>query len=180
MPSTIARRLDCSVFGTMTAAFPSEQHMEEYMRRALTVARQNPSRPYGAVIIDAQSGETVATGVNRVERNAVWHAELEALWTLNRGRRVRPSTCLIFSTAEPCPMCQAAIEYTGLRGVVYGAASPWLARHGWKQFRLSAAFVHKKAPWSDLSIRGGVLAAECRDLFRAARPGGAAHARTIL
>lgn len=42
---------------------------ERYTRRAIEVARGNPEAPFGAVIVDRETGRVFAEGLNRAETN---------------------------------------------------------------------------------------------------------------
>ena len=48
---------------------------EEYMRRAIEIARDNPDAPFGCVIADEESGEIVSKGLNDAERSPILHGE---------------------------------------------------------------------------------------------------------
>ena len=79
--------------------------------------------PVGAVCV--RRGEVVSVGRNRREvgKNALAHAELEAIglacralggWRLWQGE--------LYVTLEPCPMCAGAIINSRIRRVIYGAS----------------------------------------------------------
>ena len=46
------------------------------MRRAIEVARQNPAAPFGALLVDVETGRVMAEGVNRGGENPNWHGEI--------------------------------------------------------------------------------------------------------
>ncbi len=52
---------------------------ERYMRWAIEVARGNPDAPIGAVIVDHETGEVLAEGLNRAAANPIWHGETDAI-----------------------------------------------------------------------------------------------------
>ena len=49
------------------------------MRRAVELARGNPDQPFGCVIVDGDSGEIIAEGLNRVHESPLWHGETEGI-----------------------------------------------------------------------------------------------------
>jgi tRNA(adenine34) deaminase len=143
-----------------------EQH-EPMMRRAIELARQNPKVPFGTVIVDTKTSAIVAEGVNRAEENPIWHAEMDALRNLNVGPDVR-SRLVLYTTAEPCPMCQAAIVWSGIGEVVYGTSTSTLLNLGLPAFVVRAAEVATRANFAACNLVAGILEAECDALYRAA------------
>jgi len=86
--------------------------------------------PVGSVI---SRGDAILTaGRNRVyderggseplQRTALAHAEMNAIATLPVD--VDLAECEIWSTQEPCSMCRAAIEFTGIGAVHFLATDP--------------------------------------------------------
>jgi tRNA(Arg) A34 adenosine deaminase TadA len=151
----------------MTADAPTAADLR-FMRRALERARGLPGHPFAAVIADPSRHLVLAEGANRHEESAIWHGEVDAIARLDaihpRGGR---SGLTLYTTAEPCPMCQAAILWAGIPRVVYGTSIPFLAAHGWWQIDLRATEVAARAPGRPCTIVGGVLEAECDALFAA-------------
>ena len=140
---------------------------EDYMRRAIEIARQNPDAPFGTVLVDDRSGEIVAEGLNRSHDNPVLHGELDAI---NRCAAEHPgidwSRLRLYTTAEPCCMCQGAILWAGIREVIYGTSIRRLVELGWKQIDIPSEEVTRRTPFADCRIQGGVLAGLCDGLFR--------------
>ena len=66
---------------------------------------------------------------------------------------------------SPCPMCQSAIEWCGIQNVFYGTSIPYLKQLGWKQIDIRAEEVARRAPFRKTKVVGGILEAECNDLF---------------
>jgi guanine deaminase len=97
---------------------------EDHMRLALKQAEVSRTRgefPFGAVLV--HEGEVLVAAENGEHRKAdvTAHAEMmaisEACWKL--GRRDL-SDCIIYSSAEPCPMCSAAIFQSNIARVAFG------------------------------------------------------------
>ena len=79
--------------------------------------------PVGAVIVTHQ-GEVVAKAGNSVcrDKDPTAHAELIALRLAAQSLgNERLTTCDIYTTLEPCPMCASAIALARLRRLYYGA-----------------------------------------------------------
>ncbi len=137
-----------------------------YMRRAIELAANSPALPFAAVVVDRHSGAVVAEGWNRAEENPVLHGEIDALNAL-AAVRPRPDgrELVLYTTAEPCPMCMGAILWAGVGRVVFGTSIRFLLDTGWRQIDLSAAEVARRAAGMGCEVVGGVLSAECDELF---------------
>lgn len=101
-----------------------------YMARARVEAEAAAARgevPVGAVIVDPDTGEILASAGNRTEErnDPTAHAEMLAIRqaAVERGT-ARLLLCDIYVTLEPCAMCAAAISFARLRRLYYGAADP--------------------------------------------------------
>lgn len=81
--------------------------------------------PVGAIIVDSKTKEVIARGHNLVESysNPTFHAELlainEACKLLGEKHLL---SCDIYVTLEPCAMCAAAISYSRIKRLFYGAS----------------------------------------------------------
>src|SRR5437879_307136 len=81
-----------------------------FMRQAIAEAQQVPAKPFGAVIVDAGTAAVVARGHNRTDESPTFHGEIDAMNNLAASRFNRAGRLLaLYTTAEPCPMCQAAV-----------------------------------------------------------------------
>jgi len=107
---------------------------ELYMRRAIALAANVPYLPFGALIVDGDSGTILAEGWNKTPLNPTWHGEIDAINGLAAsGVGVEGKSLVLYTTAEPCPMCQGAILWTGIETVVFGTSIRSLQRQGWRQ-----------------------------------------------
>lgn len=139
---------------------------EHYMRRAIELAANVPDFPFGALIVDRTSGRVASEGWNKSSINPIFHGEIDAINQLvlsNPG--VERSTLVLYTTAEPCPMCQSAILWTGIESVVYGTSIRSLQNMGWRQIDILAEEVVRRSPSWRCTITGGVLEQECDALF---------------
>jgi tRNA(Arg) A34 adenosine deaminase TadA len=84
----------------------------------------------GCVIVDASTIATEgrnraydpATGTDPLEQTPLAHAEMNALARI--GTDVDPSRLTLWSTQQPCSMCQAAIHFIGIGNVRVIATDP--------------------------------------------------------
>jgi tRNA(Arg) A34 adenosine deaminase TadA len=143
---------------------------EQQMRRALDLARNNSRFPFGAVLVEMATGNVVAEGYNRSDDNPCWHGEIDVI---NRCAARHPgidwSGLRLYTTAEPCCMCQGAILWAGIAEVVFGTSIRTLQQMGWNQIDILSEEVVQRAPFGRCAIVGGVLESECDALFLSAR-----------
>lgn len=148
---------------------------ERHMRRAVEIAHGNPDAPFGCVIVDGTTGETVAEGLNNAEKNPVLHGETDAVIRLFETHPdVDPSRLVLYTTAEPCSMCSGAILWSGIPKIVLGTSIATLKRLGLPQIDLPCEEVARRASFGGFEVTRGVLEGECDALFvaMARRVGG--------
>ena len=98
---------------------PSERTRAGFLARARALRDQavrEGDQAYGAVVVRA--GMIVGEGRNYVvlENDPTAHAELLAVRDACRRLNTRDlSDCEVYSTATPCPMCQAALYWARVR-----------------------------------------------------------------
>ncbi len=119
--------------------------------------------PIGAVLID-ESGILVCAEHNRIEQldDATAHAEMLLLreGAKKIGRR-RLSTCTIYVTVEPCPMCAGALVLCRLKRLVYGVTdSKFGACESLFNITNNTALNHQ------IKVTAGVLERQCRELMK--------------
>jgi tRNA(Arg) A34 adenosine deaminase TadA len=122
--------------------------------------------PFGALIVNTRTGETLMRGTNAVlrESDPSSHAETRTV-RLACKKLKRPSLAgyTMYSTCEPCAMCMANALWAGLDRVVYGATIDDAKRYV-LQIRIPAKEVARR---SDMICRvdGPVLRELCNTLF---------------
>lgn len=107
---------------------------DDRMRLAIALSRANVERgtggPFGALIVESDSGRIVAAGTNSVVRlnNSTLHGEIVAFMVAQQRLRSfslaapgMPAHDLVTS-CEPCAMCLGAALWSGVKRVVSGAA----------------------------------------------------------
>ncbi|VTT96500.1 cmp deaminase : CMP deaminase OS=Endozoicomonas elysicola GN=GV64_11940 PE=4 SV=1: dCMP_cyt_deam_1 [Gemmataceae bacterium] len=139
---------------------------ERYIRRAIELTTNAPDLPFAAVIVHRGTGDVVAEGWNKSSENPTLHGEIDAINNLIAAAPdLDRSELVLYTTAEPCPMCQGAILWSGIGAVVFGASIRFLLDIGWRQIDVPAAEVARRAPGCKCEVVGGVLEAECNELF---------------
>ena len=140
---------------------------EHYMRRAIALAANVPDLPFGALIVDWDSGTVLSEGWNKTSFNPTWHGEIDAINGLaSSGVGVEGKNLALYTTAEPCPMCQAAVLWSGIKTVVFGTSIRSLQRLGWRQIDIRAEEVIRRSPGWNCTLIGGVLEQNCDALFQ--------------
>lgn len=127
---------------------------EYFMRRALELGRRAQEEgevPVGAIVV--LDGEIAGEGWNRPisGHDPTAHAEIQAIRAAAaRLRNYRLTGATLYVTLEPCDMCVGAMFHARIARTVYGAKDP-------KKLVLK----------SQVTLEGGVLAAECGTLLSA-------------
>ena len=138
-----------------------------FMKEALKEAHKALEKdevPIGAVVVCA--GKVIARAYNLTEtlNDATAHAEMQAITmaTSTIGGKYLDK-CTLYVTVEPCPMCAAALAWSQVKRVVYGAPDE---KRGFSRF--TPSLMHPKT-----EVVGGIMAEECgkivTDFFRARR-----------
>jgi tRNA(adenine34) deaminase len=143
---------------------------EDFMRRAIELARRGEATPgaspIGCVIV--RNGVIIAEGHNETELRCdpTGHAEIVTIRRAGqavRGIELRGAT--LYSTLQPCGMCSMACIWAKIGRIVYGAGRADVHRLYFEDRHLDTAdFIHD-AFRNDLTLEGGVLAAECAALY---------------
>lgn len=131
---------------------------EYYMGKALEQAQKGASEgeiPIGAVIVC--QGRIIARAHNLTEtlKDTTAHAEMLSITTATNflgGKYL--NDCTIYVTVEPCPMCAAALAWSQIARVVYGASD---SKRGYSLF--SPSLLHPKT-----EVTKGVMEKECSEI----------------
>ena len=112
---------------SMTDHITRKEH-EGFIRRTIELSRRASLEyctggVFGAVIV--KDGKIVSEGMNRVvaSHDPTWHAEMEAIRSASitlQGFKL--TDCILYTSAEPCPMCLAASYWAGIEQVFFAAS----------------------------------------------------------
>lgn len=142
------------------AFLPKKVFMEEALRLAREAAAAGEV-PVGAVVV--REGRIIGRGRNRREsaRTALAHAELEAIHEACRELGSwRLTSCQLYVTLEPCPMCTGAIINSHLDVVVYGPDDARAGCTGTACDLFALPYSHRP------EVYRGFCEAECRALLQ--------------
>ncbi len=146
-----------------------DQHQDHkyFMKRAILMAKRAGEFPFGAVIVKRLTGEIVSEGFNRSGESPTFHGEIDAI---NRCAKNHPlinwKELDLYTTAEPCSMCQSAIEWAGIANVYYGSSIPFLQSIGCRQIDIRAEEVALRTPFRKTRVVGAILEEECNLLYK--------------
>lgn len=118
---------DTSATGRPAAAGTLSATEGAHLAEALRIARAtlaDGNRPFGAVLV-AADGRVLATGRNAAAQTGdpTSHAELDAVRAVTAADRPAVAGATMFASGEPCPMCAAALVWSGVGRIVFGTAA---------------------------------------------------------
>ncbi len=105
--------------------------MREAIRLSLEKMQEGHGGPFGAVVV--RDGEVIARGFNNVlaSHDPTAHAEVDAIRKASQVLGTHDlSSCSIYTSCEPCPMCLGAIYWARLQKIYYGNTHQDAARIG--------------------------------------------------
>ena len=138
---------------------------ERFMRMAIAEAARG-DYPFGSVIV--RDGKVMVKGRNlgKQEKDPTAHGEMVAIRRfLARYGPDKLKGTTLYTSGESCAMCMGAILWCGISRLVYGASIAELATKT-GQIMVTDAEIADKAPFAEIAITGGVLAAESLALFK--------------
>jgi len=95
--------------------------MQIAVKEAVLGLKKNHGGPFGAVIV--MNNNIIAKAHNMVIKtnDPTAHAEITAIRkAVKKLKKFDLSDCIIYSTAEPCPMCLSAIFWARIKTLYYG------------------------------------------------------------
>jgi tRNA(Arg) A34 adenosine deaminase TadA len=146
------------------------------MRLAIQLARENVEHgtggPFGAIVVESESGRLVAVGTNSVVRlhNCTLHGEMVAF--MMAQQRLRSYTLAapgmpaheLVTSCEPCAMCLGATLWSGVKRVVSGALREDATRLDFEEgpvFPQSYEYLEQRG----IEITRGVLREDARSVL---------------
>ena len=141
-----------------------------HMRRALALAHKGDRLPGGAAIgcVIVRDGAIIGEGYNEVglRHDPTAHAEQVAIrrtCAALAANDLRGAT--LYSTLQPCGMCSMAAIWAKIGRVVYGAGRNQVHRMYFEDRHLDTMDFIADAFRGDITLTGGVLAADCAALY---------------
>lgn len=143
--------------------------MDKFMDIAKENAKAGMERgdggPFGAVIVD-KDGNIVSSANNQVLKNndPTAHAEIVAIREACKNLNTYDlSDCILYTSAEPCPMCLSAIIWSNIKKVYYGCNKKDAGDIG---FRDDIIYEYLKGNREDLIQLKSIDREECLKVFK--------------
>ena len=146
---------------------------EDFLREAIAVADSavaHGNSPFGALLV--KDGQVLLRAENSVvgDNDPTAHAELNLIRMA--GAAYSPDVlagCTLYASTEPCPMCAAAIGWSGIRTVVYACSAEQMGTVGDAGFDLTCRDVISRAHHA-VTVIGPMLEEEAMRAHRAFWP----------
>lgn len=108
-------------------ALVSNHPEDKFMRRAIELSeiagiKEKTGGVFGAVIV--KDGQIIAEGYNQVikHNDPTWHGEMQAIReACKKLKSPHLEGCVMYTSAEPCPMCMATAYWAHLEHIYYAA-----------------------------------------------------------
>jgi len=103
-----------------------DQH-HQFMKRAIELSRyasilEKTGGVFGAVVV--KDGKIIGEGYNQVvkHKDPTWHAEIQAIREACKHQGTfHLEGCILYTSAECCPMCLSAAYWAHIKHIYYGA-----------------------------------------------------------
>ena len=143
---------------------------ESFVRLAIAEAKRGEQTPGGAPVgaVLVRDGEVQCTGFNEgdLRHDPTAHAEMVAIRRLcAEWKTTNLKGLTLYCTLQPCGMCTMACLWAGISRIVYGAGRGEVHPIYFESRHFDTSDFIGDAFRSDLEICGGVLAAECAELY---------------
>lgn len=133
----------------------------KFMNTAIEEAEKSGNDiPVGAVIVYNDKIIAKAHNQKELENDATSHAEILVIKEASKKiKNWRLNNTVLYVTLEPCPMCAAAILYSRIPKIVFGAYDPLYGAFG---STMNMCDLIKFNP----EIKGGILEENCSTLIK--------------
>jgi len=126
-----------------------------YLRKSLDVAKQsmdNGNLAFGCILVGS-TGEVLLEGENTVvtDNDAIAHCEINLVHQL-KGKFDLDflQQCTVYASTEPCPMCAAAIFWSGIGRIVFA-----LSKEGYHSIAQTSNPAHIMSMKAEEILRSG-------------------------
>ena len=114
----------------------TNQPNENFMHRAIELSeiagvKEKTGGVFGSVIV--KNNEIIAEGYNQVlkQNDPTWHGEMEAIRkACQKLKSPHLEGCVLYTSAEPCPMCMATAYWARLDKIYYAATIQDALKYG--------------------------------------------------
>lgn len=113
-----------------------KEFKEEFMKKAIELSRraaiiEKTGGVFGAVVV--KDGKIISEGYNQVRKqnDPTWHAEMQAIReACKKLGTPHLDGCILYTSAECCPMCLATAYWAHIDHIYYGARTEDSLQYG--------------------------------------------------
>jgi tRNA(Arg) A34 adenosine deaminase TadA len=154
---------------TQTSAVEDAMH-EDLIKQCYALAQsavKKGNHPFGALLF--KDGEVILTAENTIvtEKDVTGHAELNLIRMAGKqfdGETLSRAT--LYTSTEPCIMCQGSIYWAGVPKVVYGVTGSSLAEMGGAGWYIPSREIYDRMR-PKIEVIGPVLEEEGMEIHKA-------------
>lgn len=125
--------------------------------KAAEEARFKGEHAVGAALRWSNGRMLTDYSTEREEKDVMCHAVVNLLRKGSQMYRCRLDDAILYTTLEPCLLCMAAVQVSGIRELVFGCYDPL---NGFSSAKMLAENVDLR-----FVFRGGVLLNECEEML---------------
>jgi len=143
-------------------------NLEKYMQEAISEAKislREGNHGFGAVIVKDNEIISKAHDLEETNQDPTSHAEINAIRLAASIIGKNLHGCILLSTHEPCPMCSAAIIWSGIDHLAYGYSMSESIKQGCKRINLPCEELFTRAG-KEIEVDKNVLIDQCSILYR--------------
>lgn len=149
---------------TIRQGRPYDKDDNYWMKIAISAAidcyGKCPMMPFGAVLVNKSSGLEFMRSCNTVYIDSTNHAEMNVMQLAAHYYPGKSQAwwnqLTLYTNAEPCAMCMAAVRWVGIGEVVYGTSISTQSSFGWGSIDISAVSInqHSNSLQTTTSLKG--------------------------
>lgn len=138
--------------------------MKEAIEEARRTMNLNYGGPFGAMIVKDDKIIALASNTVLKDNDPTAHAEINVIRQAGKILNTHDlSSCTLYATGYPCPMCLSAIIWANIKTVYYGTNLEDAANIG---FRDEFIYDYIKGKNKDILTLKNINHAECLKLFK--------------
>ena len=141
-------------------------YFELALREAMQGVENNEGAPFGACIVNKNQVIALAHDTVLKEKDATCHAEMNAIRIASKQLAAyNLVSSVIYCTSEPCPMCLAAIHWSGIKQCYFISDRSCAAEYGFDDNLLCEELIKPISQRTMLIQKDLTLSNEIKNLF---------------
>ena len=142
-------------------------NLEDFMSIAIEEAKislKEGNSGFGAVIIKGDALISRAHDTDKTSNDPTEHAEITAIRLAAEKNNGDFSGCMLVSTHEPCPMCAAAVVWSGINKIAFGYSIKESLRQGRRRIDLECKELFQRSG-ATVEILSDIKKEDCALLY---------------